>query len=148
MAFAPPPSMSRCPADIAECIFAFINRHDFVPNACLYNIANTMKIYLFPLKTVSKFLIKCLRYYDKRFTRKLADSVEKQIVNNLPNDLEELHVRKVKGVIFVIGLINSKRLSDCRINELDLPNMVALIPGCGMDHKMTNYIDAFEVFEF
>lgn len=62
MAFAPPPSMSRCPADIAECIFAFINRHDFVPNACLYNIANTMKIYHFPLKMASKFL----QIYDSR----------------------------------------------------------------------------------
>ena len=61
---------------------------------------------------------------------------------------ELLPVRKVKGVIFAIGLTDATSLNDCRIVEYDLPNTMILEISSFNDHRMVNYIKVFDKFDY
>lgn len=136
MAYAPPPSMSRVPADIKQNTFIFINRNDMVPHASLYNLSNLFGYS--GTKILGHGVMTCFNKKGKTL---------EECISNLPKDKEELHVRHVHGIIFVIGLSETRQLSDCRIDEFDLPNTISFTFSIREDHKIENYIESFEIFE-
>lgn len=148
MAFAPAPSMSRCPSTVSDCIFAFINRNDIVPHMSLYNLLNTVRIYDTNCDLYVNSCKKILNLCKNEWAKALVLAIEiciGEIIDNI--HIESLHVRKVKGTLFGIGMCTATQLDDCRLIELDLPNTLVLTVTSANDHFMSNYIENFKKIE-
>lgn len=144
-AFAPPPSVSKIPGCIQECMFSFINKYDIVPHLSLRNIQNTINLQKIPVDVYlnkAKFI---LRSFNSDYSNTFADLIEQyedELSKSLNSAKNDLHVHKNIGNLFYIGLTESRKLKNCQIDETDLTNIVFFSPSMLKHHKVTEYIDS------
>lgn len=145
--FAPPPAISYCPPKIADCIFTFINRYDFVTSFSLFNLVNTAAKNHCATKIIVNRCLKTLKSVKMEWVKYLIYAIE-QNFEQITAKHEFLNVRKVKGKIYRIGNERKKRLSDYRINDSQLPNTLSMELTAFVDHLMPEYIKSFKVVQF
>ena len=150
IAFAPPPSMSKIPAHIQECMYSFINKEDIIPHMSLLNILHTVDLKQIPLSTFFSNFCNFLRASKNKTIMKFVeflDKYEKEIMKTLESVHGELHVHKNIGNIFYVGLSDTKELKNCQVDETDLPNTIFFTLSMITHHFMVSYEESFKIIE-
>lgn len=161
-AFAPPPSMSKIPGHIQDCMFSFINRYDIVPHLSLNNLKNTLDLTDRNVRELLDSIINLvLQKNNCEYAHKLASYTEKyknDLISLIQNIAGDFHIRKNIGNIFLIGVSDTTKLKNCQIDETDLQDSIFLcakpyIEKLSLkfdvlmfdDHAMTEYIKSFSI---
>ena len=95
LAFAPPPSMSRVPEFVQDCMYSFINKEDVIPHLSLSNILNTMNLKEIYFETYLDMFIKLCKSSMIKKAQDISNLLEKhkkEIVKTFHAIKDDLHV--------------------------------------------------------
>lgn len=146
LAFGSAPSMSYCPPEIENCIFTFINGDDLIPSFCLFNTLNTAAKNHLSFQLFVKLCLLILKPLNNKWIKEFVYAIE-QNFEIITDVIGILNVKKVKGVVFQIGDSKKKKLSDCVINESQLPNSLSISLTSLFNHFIDKYEQSFKIIQ-
>lgn len=138
MAFGSAPSMSFCPPEIENCIFTFINNDDLIPTFSLFNTLNTAAKNHLSFQVFVKLCLLILKSFDNSWIKELVYAIEQnfEIITDI---IGILNVKKVKGIVFKIGVDKNKKLVDCIIDDSKLPSTLSISLTSLFNHFINEY---------